>query len=85
MRLITCSILTSGLMSLAVCGITQAAPMGPPPLAIGDATAANIIPVYYYHHWHRHYWHHGGYPIAGFWNYYRTFGPGRGNSVESTR
>jgi hypothetical protein len=83
MRLISCSILTSGLMSLAVCGITQAAPMGPLPPAIGDA--ANILPVHYYHHWRRHYWHHGGYPIAGFWNYYRTFGPGRGNSVESTR
>jgi len=84
MRLITCSILTSGLMSLAVCGITQAAPMGPLPPAIGDATAANIIPVYY-RHWHHHYWHRAGYPIAGYWNYYRTFGPGRGNSVESTR
>jgi hypothetical protein len=80
MRRITCSILTSGLMSLAVCGITQAAPMRPLPPAIGDDTAANIIPVHYYHHGHHHYWPHGGY-----WNYYRTFGPGRGNSVESTR
>jgi hypothetical protein len=83
MRRIACSILASGLMSLAVCGITQAAPMRPLPPAIADA--ANITQVHYYHHWHHHYWHHGGYPIAGFWNYYRTFGPGRGNSVESTR
>ena len=54
-------------------------------LRIGDARAANITPVHYYHHWHRHYWYHGGYPIAGFWNYYRTDWPGRGNDVESTR
>jgi hypothetical protein len=39
----------------------------------------------YYHHRHHHYWHHGGYPIAGYWNYYRTDWPGRGNDEESTR
>jgi hypothetical protein len=39
----------------------------------------------YYHHRHHHYWHHGGYPIAGYWNYYRTSWPGRGNNEESTR
>jgi hypothetical protein len=83
MRGITCPILTSGLMCLAVCGITQAAPMRRLPPAIAEA--ANVTPVHYYHHWHRHYWHHGGYPLAAYWNYYRTFGPGRGNSVESTR
>jgi len=38
----------------------------------------------YYHHRHHHYWHHG-YPIAGYWNYYRTSWPGRGNDEESTR
>jgi hypothetical protein len=38
----------------------------------------------YYHHRHHHYWHHG-YPIAGYWNYYRTSWPGRGNNEESTR
>jgi hypothetical protein len=85
MRRISCSILTSGLMSLAVCGITQAAPLRPLPTVISNATAANITPVHYYHHWHRHYWRHGGYPIAGFWNYYRTDWPGRGTDVESTR
>jgi len=86
MRGITCSILTSGLTSLAVCEITQAAPMRQlPPAIASDASAANITPVHYYHHWHRHYWYHNGYPIAGFWNYYRTDWPGRGNDVESTR
>jgi hypothetical protein len=84
MRGITCSILTSGLVSLA-CGITQAAPMRPLPPAIADSTVANTVPVHYYHHWHRLYWHHGGHPIAGFWNYYRTSWPGRGTDVESTR
>ena len=38
----------------------------------------------YYHHRHHHYWHHG-YPIAAYWNYYRTDWPGRGNSAASTR
>jgi len=38
----------------------------------------------YYHHRHHHYWHHG-YPVAGYWNYYRTSWPGRGNNEESTR
>jgi hypothetical protein len=38
----------------------------------------------YYHHRHHHYWHHG-YPIAGYWNYYRTSWPRRGNNEESTR
>jgi hypothetical protein len=83
MSRIAFSILAAGLMSLAISGITQAAPMRPLPAAIGDT---GITQVHYYHHWHHHhYWHRGGYPIAGFWNYYRTFGPGRGNSVESTR
>jgi hypothetical protein len=82
MSRIAFSILAAGLMSLAVCSITQATPMRAP---IGDAGAATITPAHYYHHWHRHYWHHGGYPTAGFWNYYRTSWPGRGTSVESTR
>lgn len=38
----------------------------------------------YYHHRHHHYRHHG-YPIASYWNYYRTSWPGRGNDEESTR
>jgi hypothetical protein len=49
-------------------------------VAVSAATQAG-----YYHHRHHHYWHHGGYPIAGFWNYYRTDWPGRGNDEESTR
>jgi len=38
----------------------------------------------YYHHRHHHYRHHG-YPIAGYWNYYRTSWRGRGNDEASTR
>jgi hypothetical protein len=49
-------------------------------VAVSAATQAG-----YYHHRHHHHWHHGGYPIAGFWNYYRTDWPGRGNDEESTR
>jgi hypothetical protein len=83
MKLINFSIAVSALMSVTVCGATQAAPITPLPLA-SDATSAKITPVYY-HHWRHHHWHHGGYPIAGFWNYYRTSWPGRGTTVESTR
>ena len=49
------------------------------------AVAVSTTAQAYYHHRHHRYWHHGGYPLAAYWNYYRTFGPGRGNSVESTR
>ena len=70
------------MISVTLCGTAQATPIAPVPPA--TARVANTTSVYY-RHWHHRYWHHGGYPIAGFWNYYRTFGPGRGNSVESTR
>jgi hypothetical protein len=81
MRRITFSIL-AGLMSSVVCGVTQAAPISPlSPPAVSNT--ANITPVYY-RHWHHRYWRHG-YPLAAYWNYYRTDWPGRGNSVESTR
>jgi hypothetical protein len=43
MRRISCSILTSGLMSLAVCGITQAAPLRPLPTVISNATALTSL------------------------------------------
>ena len=48
------------------------------------AVAVSTTAQAYYHHRHHHYWHHG-YPIAGYWNYYRTSWPGRGNDEESTR
>ena len=38
----------------------------------------------YYQHRHHHYWHHG-YPIAGYWDYYRSSWPGRGTDEESQR
>jgi hypothetical protein len=64
MKKLVLSIALSALVSVAICGTTQAA---------------------YYHHRHHHYWHHGGHPIAGYWNYYRTDWPGRGNNEASTR
>jgi hypothetical protein len=70
------------LITAAARETTQAAPMTPLPSEMArDAGAATITPVHYYRHRYRH----GGYPLAGYWNYYRTDWPGRGNSVESTR
>ena len=42
-----------------------------------------ITQAAYYHHRHHHYRHHG-YPVASYWNYYRTDWPGRGNNEAST-
>jgi hypothetical protein len=53
--------------------------------ALASVAICGTTQAEYYHHRHQHYWHHGGYPIAGFWNYYRTDWPGRGNDEESTR
>jgi hypothetical protein len=83
MKLLGFSIAVPALMSVAVCGAAQAAPITSLPLASDAANSVNIIPVHY-HHWHHHYWRHG-YPIAGFWDYYRVDRPGRGTSAESTR
>jgi hypothetical protein len=77
------SIAILGLIGASACETTQAAPMAPLPAKMaGDARAAT--PAHYYRHYSHRYWRHG-YPLAGFWNYYRTDWPGRGNSVESTR
>jgi hypothetical protein len=53
--------------------------------ALASVAICGTTQAAYYHQRHHHYWHHGGYPIAGFWNYYRTDWPGRGNDEESTR
>lgn len=82
MRRIACSIAISGVMCSAVWGITQATPIAPLPPAV--ASNANTTRVHYYHYY-RHRYSHRGYPLAAYWNYYRTDWPGRGNSVESTR
>jgi hypothetical protein len=74
-----------GLIAAAACQTTQAAPMTPLPSEMAsDTQAAHITVVRYYHHYPHRYRHHG-YPLAGYWNYYRTDWPGRGNSAESTR
>jgi hypothetical protein len=74
-----------GLIGASARETTHAAPMTPLPTRMaGDAKAAHITAAHYYRHYPHRYWRHG-YPIAGFWNYYRTDWPGRGNSVESTR
>ena len=79
------SIAILGLMGASACETTHAAPIAPlPPETAGEASAANIAPAHYYRHYPHRYWHHG-YPLAAYWNYYRTDWPGRGNSVESTR
>ncbi len=83
MKRFTLSIAVCGLMSAAICGATQAAPITPlPPVIAGGADAASLTPVHYYRH--RHYRNHG-HGTAGYWNYYRVDWPGRGNNEQSTR
>ena len=53
--------------------------------ALASVAICGTTQAAYYHHRHHHYWRHGGYPTAGFWNYYRTSWPGRGTDEESTR
>ena len=43
-------------------------------------------PHRHYAHYPRYYAHYPVYPaVAGYWDYYRTDWPGRGNNEESTR
>lgn len=44
-------------------------------------------PGYYgYPRYHHYYAYYPVYPpVAGYWDFYRTFAPGRGNDEESTR
>ena len=43
-------------------------------------------PHRHYAHYPRYYAYYPSYPtVAGYWDYYRTSGPGRGNDEESTR
>jgi hypothetical protein len=82
MKLFVFSIAMLTLITAAACETTQATPMMPLPSEMAsDSAAATITQVRYYHHRYRNH----GYPLAGYWNYYRTDWPGRGNSVESTR
>jgi hypothetical protein len=79
------SIAILSLIGASACETTHAAPMAPlPPERAGEAGTAKATPAHYYRHYPHRYGHHG-YPLAGYWNYYRTDWPGRGNSVESTR
>jgi hypothetical protein len=85
MRLFVFSNAVLGVIAAAACQTTQAAPMTLLPSKMAsNAQAAHITAVRYYHHYPHRYWRRG-YPLAAYWNYYRTDWPGRGASVESTR
>jgi hypothetical protein len=85
MRRFVFSITMFGLITAAAYQTTQAAPITPLPSEMtSNAGAAHITAIRYYRHY-PHRYRHGGYPLAGYWNYYRTDWPGRGTSVESTR
>lgn len=85
MRLFVFSIAMFGLITAAACQATQAAPMTALPSEMAsNAGVAHVTVIRYYHHY-PHRYRHRGYPLAGYWNYYRTDWPGRGASVESTR
>ena len=79
--------------ALLVGGATIAMAQNGPPT--GGYPPARWNPNFYGHYGH-HYGHYGYYPryyayypsyptVAGYWDYYRTSGPGRGNDEESTR
>jgi len=72
--------------ALLVGGTTMAIAQNGP--ATGGYPPARWNPnVYGYGYYPRDYdAYYPGYPaVAGYWDYYRTFGPGRGNNEESTR
>jgi len=86
MRPTAFSIAISGLTFAIIGGTAQAAPVAPlPPELAGNASAANISPVYYRHHWRHRHRHYGYGPTASYWDYYRVNNRGRGTSEESTR
>jgi hypothetical protein len=79
--------------ALLVGGATMAMAQNGPPT--GGYPPARWNPNFYGHHGHHHgyyayypryYAYYPSYPtVAGYWDYYRTSWPGRGNDEESTR
>jgi hypothetical protein len=72
--------------ALLVGGATMAMAQNGPPT--GGYPPARWNPNFYGHYGyhHRYYAYYPRYyPIAGYWDYYRTDWPGRGNNEESTR
>ncbi len=75
------------LAALLVGGTTMAMAQNGP--ATGGYPAARWNPNLYgyrYGYYPRYYAYYPSYPtVPGYWEYYRTSGPGRGNNEESTR
>jgi hypothetical protein len=72
--------------ALLVGGATMAMAQNGPPT--GGYPPARWNPNFYGHYGyhHRYYAYYPRYyPVAGYWDYYRTDWPGRGNNEESTR
>lgn len=46
----------AALLTLAVSGMSQAAPIAPLSGAV-TADQSNVTPVYYHHHWYHHRWY----------------------------
>jgi hypothetical protein len=72
--------------ALLMGGATIAMAQNGPPT--GGYPPARWNPNFYGHygHYHRYYAYYPVYPtVAGYWDYYRTSWPGRGNDLESTR
>ena len=72
--------------ALLLGGATIAMAQNGPPT--GGYPPARWNPNFYSHYGyhHRYYAYYPVYPtVAGYWDYYRTSWPGRGNDLESTR
>lgn len=75
-------------MALLLGGTTIAMAQNGPPT--GGYPAARWNPNFYghygYFHYARYYGYYPVYPtVPGYWDYYQTSAPGRGNDEESTR
>jgi hypothetical protein len=72
--------------ALLVGGATIATAQNGPPTGGYPPARWNPNLYGYYGYHHRYYAYYPVYPaVAGYWDYYRTSWPGRGNDEESTR
>ncbi len=81
------AMVVAAMLTLGVCGASQAAPIAPLSSAV-TADQSNVTPVYWYHHrwyhhhWYRHRWHHRGWYRHGWYRHHRHCWRGRWGHVH---